>query len=90
MLNFVQPHLSGKAIDMYEDNEGASILAENSQGSHRSKHIDVRFHFLRELVRLGQVKIHSIDSAEQHAGILTKPLGHEEFRGHCNFLTNRS
>ena len=32
---------------MYEDNEGAKALAENPQGSHRSKHIDVRFHFLR-------------------------------------------
>ena len=28
---------------MYEDNEGAKELAENPQGSHHSKHIDVRF-----------------------------------------------
>ena len=41
MLEFVQPHLSGRAIGMYEDNEGAKALAENPQGSHRSKHIDV-------------------------------------------------
>ena len=45
MLDFVQPHLSGRAIDMYEDNEGAKALDKNPQGSHRSKHIDVRFHF---------------------------------------------
>ena len=43
VLDFVQPHLSGRAIDdMYENNEGAKTLAENLQGSHRSKHIDVR------------------------------------------------
>ena len=29
VLDFVQPHLSGRAIDMYEDNEGAKALAEN-------------------------------------------------------------
>ena len=49
VLDFVQPHLSGRAIDMYEDNAGAKALTENPQGSHRSKHIDVRFHFLRGL-----------------------------------------
>ena len=45
VLDFVQPHLSGRAINMYEDNEGAKVLTENPQGSHRSKHINVRFHF---------------------------------------------
>ena len=90
VLDFVQPHLSGRATDMYEDNEGAKALAENPQGSHRSKHIDVRFHFLRGLVRLGQVTIHSVASAEQHADILTKPLGREAFRRHRDFLMNLS
>ena len=49
VLDFVQPHLSGRAIDVYEDNEGAKPLAENPQGSHRIKPIDVRIHFLRGL-----------------------------------------
>ena len=51
VLDSVQPHLSGRAIGIYEDNEGAKPLAENPQGSQRIKHIDVRFHFLRGLVR---------------------------------------
>ena len=75
---------------MYEDNEGAKPLAENPQGSHRIKPIDVRFHFLPGLVRLGQVTIHSVVSAEQHADILTKPLGREAFRRHRGFLMNLS
>ena len=90
VLDFVQPHLSGRAIDMYEDNEGAKPLAENPQGSHRINHIDVRFHFLRGLVRLGQVTIHSVASAEQHADILTKPLRREAFRRHHGFPMNLS
>ena len=90
VLDFVQPHLSGRAIDMYEDNEGTKPLAENPQGSPRIKHIDVRFRFLRGLVRLGQVTIHSVASAEQHADILTKPLGREAFRRHRDFLMNLS
>ena len=50
VLDFVQPHIRGRAINMYEDKEGAKALAENLQGSHRDKHIDVRFHFLRGLL----------------------------------------
>ena len=90
VLDFVQPHLSGRAIDVYEDNEGAKPLAENPQGSHRIKHTDVRFYFLPGLVRLGQVTIHSVASAEQHADILMKPLGREAFRKHRDFLMNLS
>ena len=90
VLDFVQPHLSGRAIDMYADNEGAKALAESLQGSHRSKHIGVRFHFLRGLVRLRKVTIHSVASPEQHADILTKPLGREAFRRHRDFLINVS
>ena len=85
---FVQPHLSSRAIDMYESNEGANVLAENLQGSHRSKHIDVRFHFLPGIVGLGQVKIHSVASVDKHADTLTKPLGRKTFRKNRNFLTN--
>ena len=89
--DFVQPHFSGRAIDMYEDNEGTkALLAENPQGSHRIKHKDVRFHFLRGFVRLEQVTIHSVASAEQHADTLTKPIGREAFRRHRDFLMSLS
>ena len=90
VLDFIQLHLSGRAIYMYEDNEGAKAVAGNPQGSNRSKHIDVRFHFLRGLVRLGQVTIHSLTSAEQHADILTKSLGREVVWRHRDFLMNLS
>ena len=75
---------------MYEDNEGAKALAENPQGSHRSKHIDVRFHCLRELVRLRQVSIHDVASAERCADILTKPLRREAIRRQSDILINLS
>ena len=90
VLDFVQPHFSDRAFDMYEDTEGAKALAENPQVSHRIKHIDVRFHFLRGFVRLEQVTIHSVASAEQHADTLTKPLGREAFRRHRDVLMNLS
>ena len=39
VLDFVQPHLSDRAIDMYEDNEETKALVEIPQGSHRSKYL---------------------------------------------------
>ena len=90
VLDFVEPHLSGRVIDMYEDNEGAMALAENPLRFHRSKHIDVRFHFLMGLVRLGQVTIRSVALADQLAEILTKPVGRKTFPRHRDYLMNLS
>ena len=91
VLDFDQTYVSGRAIELYEDIEEVNRLAENPQGFHRSEHIDVRFHFLRGLVRLGQVTIYSsVASAEHHADILTKALGHEAFRRHSDYLMNLS
>ena len=36
---------------IYEDNEGAIFLAKNQQVSMRTKHIDVRYYFIRDLVQ---------------------------------------
>ena len=63
VLDFVQPHLSGRGIDMCEDNEGGKALTGNPQGSHRSKHM-MYFHFLRGRVRLGKATTHSVASSE--------------------------
>ena len=47
MLQFLRPSVEPRKIEVLEDNEGAIALAENPLSSRRSKHIDVRHHFLR-------------------------------------------
>ena len=61
-------------IDILEDNKGAKAMAENPLGSGRSKHINVRWHFLRDLVGSGDAKIVHVASECQHADVLTKAL----------------
>ena len=56
VLSFIVPSLSDKSIKVLVGNEGAIKLAANPHSSARSKHIDVRFHFIRELVRAGTIK----------------------------------
>ena len=63
-----------RKIEVLEDNEGAIVLAENPLSSCRSKHIDVRHHFLRNLTEEGVIEITHVPSEEQHADILTKAL----------------
>ena len=70
---------------IYEDNEAAQHLIENQQLNKRSRHIDLRFHFIRHQVFAGHLAIVHIDTKRQladiftKAGIATESL--EEFRG---------
>ena len=45
----------------------------------RTKHIDVRFHFLRDMVKEGVVELIHCGTTEQVANIMTKPLKLETF-----------
>ena len=57
------------------DNQPAIALAKNPILHDRSKHIDVKFHFLRDCVDEGQIVIEFVETGQQLADILTKPLG---------------
>ena len=41
------------AVKIYEDNQGSIALAKNPQFHKRTKHIDIRYHFVREKVKDG-------------------------------------
>ena len=54
---FMLPSKVMPCFPVFEDNQGAVQLAQNSVTDSNSKHIDVRHHFLRELVRQGDIKV---------------------------------
>ena len=85
MLKFLRPSRKLRKIDVLEDNEGAIALAENPLSSSRSKHIDVRHHFFRNLTEEGVIEITHVPSEKQHAGILTKALPRDLFGAHPDF-----
>ncbi|KAJ0868636.1 putative RNA-directed DNA polymerase [Helianthus annuus] len=67
------------ATPIFCDNQSAVFLSKN-QGCHgRSKHIDTRFHFIRNLVEGNQIALKPCTSQEQVADILTKVLTTEQF-----------
>jgi hypothetical protein len=64
------------------DNTGAIYLANNYTTGQRTKHIDIRDHYLRELVSRGIIKIIFVKSEENDADIYTKNLSEELFERH--------
>ena len=57
------------------DNQSGIRLSENPVFHDRSKHIDIRYHFIQDMVQRGAVRLNHIGTDEQVADILTKPLG---------------
>eukprot|EP00253_Pinus_taeda_P010100 PITA_10100 len=68
-----------KRTVIYCDNNSAIALSKNSVFHKRTKHIETRFHYIRELVNNGEIVLVHCKTQEQVADILTKPLGHKSF-----------
>ena len=56
------------------DNNSAIALSKNQLFHKRSKHIDTRYHFIRELVNNKEISLTFCSSKEQLEDIFTKPL----------------
>jgi hypothetical protein len=61
------------------DSQSAIALSKNPIFHDRSKHIDVRFHFIRECIGDRRMDIEHVRTEEQVADILMKPLAREHF-----------
>ncbi|GJY40510.1 putative reverse transcriptase, RNA-dependent DNA polymerase [Tanacetum coccineum] len=77
-------------IPMYCDNKSAIGLCCNNVQHSRSKHIDIRFHFIKEQVKNGVVELYFVNTEYQLADIFTKSLGRERIEFLINKLGMRS
>ncbi|MDH4460001.1 MAG: reverse transcriptase domain-containing protein [Flectobacillus sp.] len=73
---------------MFCDNTAAQTIAEGKSGpvTKGAKHIDIRYHLVRELVASGQIEIKRIASELNTADIFTKPLPVDSFGRHLDSL----
>ncbi|GJW39215.1 retrovirus-related pol polyprotein from transposon TNT 1-94 [Tanacetum coccineum] len=72
-------------IPMYCDNKSAIALCCNNVQHSRSKHIDIRYHFIKEQVEDGVVELYFVNTEYQLADIFTKALGRERIE----FISNK-
>jgi len=83
--SFGMPQLAPTVI--FCDSQSAIALSKNNARQHdRSKHIDIRYHFIREQ---SDVIYEHIESANNLADILTKSLGAEQFKNFTDRLRGR-
>ena len=66
-------------IPLYGDNQGSIFLASNPVQEKRSKHIDLRYHYIRDMVQSKQVELFFVEGAENPADMFTKNLGRIKF-----------
>ena len=67
------------SVPLLCDNKSAVKIANNSCLHSRTKHIDIRHHFLREKETNGDICLQNVRSKEQLADIFTKPLDESTF-----------
>ena len=81
------PSLGSPSIGVFEDNRGAIDAAGSPLSSSNSKHIDVKCHFVRELVGTRDLSAKYLGTEDQHADNLKKATGKESFKKHHDFLS---
>jgi hypothetical protein len=88
LCNFVSEIRSKltQAITINSNNQGAIALSKDNKFHSRTKHIDVRYHFICEAVEDGKVSVVYIPTDENPADIFTKPLVKAKFRRFVELL----
>ena len=66
-------------VPLFCDSTSVIAVGKNPCLHSRSKHIDIRYHFLRDQYEKGVVDLIHVDTGDQLADILTKPLEEKPF-----------
>ena len=61
------------------DNQSCVKLSENLVFHDKSKHIEIKYHYIRDMVQRGAVKLQYVAMEEQIVDVLMKPLGRVKF-----------
>ncbi|GKD16807.1 hypothetical protein Tco_1205965 [Tanacetum coccineum] len=72
-------------IPLYYDNKSAIALCCNNVQHSRAKHINIRYHFIKEQVENGIMELYFVQTEYQLDDVFTKPLPRERF----NFLIDK-
>ena len=78
-----------KHVPLLCDNESAIKIVHNPVQHSRTKHIEVRHHFIQDLVAKGDINLKHVHAEKQLADIFTKPLDEKVFcrlRGELNII----
>jgi hypothetical protein len=90
LSNFVSELIDEKKVPViFNDNQSAQMLSKNRQFSKHTKHVELKYHFIREAIEKNKVKLDYIQNEELMADLLTKALSGpktEYFRHKLNLI----
>lgn len=72
-------HYLKQPVTIFEDNQSTMRVAKTPENKRRLKHVDVKYHFIKEKISNGTIDIVYIPSDEQIADMFTKPLSKVKF-----------
>ena len=75
-----------KPILIYEDNQATIMMAKSGSSTKRTKHIDIKYHFIKEQINNGVINLQYCETNSMIADLFTKPLQKIKFQE----LINRS
>ena len=78
------------ATDVFEDNSGALALSGNPMSQSLSRAIDVKYHYVREMVSTHVVNVVHTPTDTQRADVLTKALLAPKHAEHTRFIMGAS
>ena len=89
-LRRLYAEITGRDTDrpttIYLDNTGSIKNTKNQQINERTKHIDIRYHFVRHSVETGAIEVRHVPTAEMTADIMTKALPKEAHQRHVTAM----
>lgn len=85
LINDLDECESTSVITMYNNNQGTISLSHNPGSHARTKHIDVKYNFIREHVQKGHVRLSYVPSQMMLADFLIKPIG-RQLRRVCEII----
>eukprot|EP00924_Labyrinthula_sp_SR-Ha-C_P005959 snap_masked-scaffold_14-processed-gene-10.54-mRNA-1 protein AED:0.29 eAED:0.29 QI:0/-1/0/1/-1/1/1/0/296 len=75
-----------KPINVYNDNMGAILIGSSKGSLDRTKHIELKFHVVQELINMGKINLSYKNTNELQADMFTKALGFSKLKIHRNAL----
>ncbi len=84
LLSGISPASTSRPTSILEDNQGAIELVKSTKHHSRTKHIDVKHHFIKEKVVSGEAVIQYCPTEDMTADIMTKALPATKFLKHRN------
>jgi hypothetical protein len=85
IMDFVK-HPAGGPTEILEDNQGTIDLVSNPVHHRRTKHVDVKYHYVRDAQVQGRSRIVKVHTSLNHADILTKATDQATFKRHVGLI----